>query len=95
MMKRAMVVALLVLTACAGAPRSRWQTSELVAPGSHEHVYMVCTCDGRERSPTPSEAASFADGEEVDQLCEGKVHDCHRGDPQGNTLPRHHPNMLD
>jgi hypothetical protein len=77
------VVAMLLLTACAGAPRSRWDTNENAKAG--EHTYMVCKCDGTERQPTPSEAASFSGGERVDLYCEGKVHDCHRGDPHGNS----------
>jgi hypothetical protein len=81
----------LTLAACASAPRSRGDTNENAKAG--EHTYMVCKCDGTERQPTPSEAASFADGERVDLFCEGKVHDCHRGDPHGNA-PRGH-NQLD
>lgn len=79
------LLAAMTLTACASAPRSRWNTNENAK--ASEHTYMVCKCDGTERPPTPSEAASLTDGERVDLFCEGKVYDCHTGDPQGNALP--------
>lgn len=62
------------LVACSGVHRSRWQTS---TPALEQ--YTVCQCDGTERQPTPSEAASFRDGERVDVYCEGKVYGCHIG----------------
>jgi hypothetical protein len=88
-----LLVAPLLLAACAGASRSRWDTNENAKAG--EHTYMVCTCDGTERQPTPSEAASFSGGERVDLYCEGKVHHCHRGDPEGNSPRGSARNQLD
>jgi hypothetical protein len=77
----------MVLVSCAGAPRSRWQTNQPEANGYGGRIYMVCRCDGTERQPTPSEAASFREGERVDLFCEGKVHDCRPGQ-LGVPVPR-------
>ncbi len=89
----------ITLSACATAPKSRWESNELAVPGYGEHVYMVCKCDGIERQPTPSEADSFRDGERVDLYCEGKVRDCRRGELQTPGSRRstgpNNPNTLD
>ena len=77
-----LLVLVLALAGCAGAPRSRWQSNEPAVPGYGERVYMVCVCDGTERQPTPGEAASFREGERVDLFCEGKVRACRPGQLQ-------------
>lgn len=64
------VAAAALLVGRAHAPPSRWDLNG---------AYTVCTCDGVERQPTPSEADRFRDGERVDLFCEGKVRDCRPG----------------
>ncbi|MFO0739509.1 MAG: hypothetical protein U0270_26660 [Labilithrix sp.] len=54
--------------ACAHAPASRW----VDASGRHS-----CVCEGKERNPTPSEAAADSPpGKTIEAYCEGTLGAC-------------------
>jgi hypothetical protein len=76
-MRVVIAVAALVVS-CAHTPASHWEMNG---------AYTVCTCDGVERQPTPSEADRFRDGERVDVFCEGKVRDCRPGSLRNPMRP--------
>jgi hypothetical protein len=69
-MRISLVVFPVVIGWCAHAKPSRWELGGELT---------VCTCIGRERQPTPSEAASWREGESVQVYCEGTVTDCAPG----------------
>ncbi|MBX3230574.1 MAG: hypothetical protein KIT84_00040 [Labilithrix sp.] len=74
-----MTVLAVLLVACGHVNASRYEKNG---------AYTVCTCEGNERQPTPSEADSIPDDERVDVVCEGKVTACHPGDLRDPLDPR-------
>ena len=77
---RFVAVAGVLLMGCGGTQPSQWEPRE----PSTEHK-TICTCDGVERPPKPSEASSDTDPRIVTAVCEGKVRECRP------LLPGHNP----